>query len=303
MGRLRLYSLVAVAIGLVSGTLSDRTPKPEAVTRGAYRVLEGDFHAHTRFSDGFLSPFGLVLQASRRELDVIGVTEHNYVFPGLLARWFSRLIDGPIVLPGSEITRRGYHVIVLGQTRRVDPDLPLSEQLIRVHAQGALAIAAHPVRKFWPALVPLVGEFDGCEVMHPIAFRGDSPTGWRWSDMVEFYRKGLARNPTFAAIGSSDYHFFSPLGVVRTLLFVRSADEAGVIEAIRKGKTVTFGPHGERFGPAELLKLLDREPYRPRTSDYHYRGRGVLDVAGRTLAFLGFLGFCFLGGRRRRMGA
>lgn len=299
MSRLRLLFIAFLFVGVVIGTLSDRTPKPPATTRGPYRVLEGDFHAHTRFSDGFLSPFGIVLQAERRGLDVVGVTEHNYVFPGLLARWFSRRIGGPIVIPGSEITRRGYHIIVLGQKQRVDPDLPLKEQLRLVHKQGALAIAAHPVKKFWPALLPELRWLDGCEVMHPIAFRGESPAGWRWSEMVEFYRRGRATNPRFAAIGSSDYHFFSPLGVVRTLLFVRSVDEAGVLEAIRSAKTVTFGPKGERFGPDDLLALLAREPYLPRTSDYHYRGRGVIDVIGRSLAFVGFVGFCFFGGRRR----
>src|SRR5688572_22053837 len=82
--------------------------------RGGYRVLEGDFHVHTRFSDGFLSPFDVVIAAQRKGLHVVGLTEHNMVLPGKLARWFSSLIEGPVILVGQEVTTRDYHLIALG---------------------------------------------------------------------------------------------------------------------------------------------------------------------------------------------
>jgi len=85
-------------------------PERPATYRGGYRVLEVDLHAHTRFSDGFLSPFDLVLQARRRGLDALAITEHNILFPAQLGRWFSRLTSGPTILVGEEVTTRRFHV-------------------------------------------------------------------------------------------------------------------------------------------------------------------------------------------------
>ena len=73
--------------------ISDPAPVRMETRRGEWRVLEADFHAHTRFSDGFLSPLDLVLQARRRGLDVLAVTEHNNVFPALIARSYARHVD------------------------------------------------------------------------------------------------------------------------------------------------------------------------------------------------------------------
>ncbi|MBK7398300.1 MAG: PHP domain-containing protein [Myxococcales bacterium] len=97
---------VLLAVGLVLGAAYDRLPTRPVVARAGYRVLAGDFHAHTRFSDGFLGPWDLVLHARRRGLDVVGVTEHNQVFPGKLARAFSRAIGGPTVVVGERSPSR-----------------------------------------------------------------------------------------------------------------------------------------------------------------------------------------------------
>lgn len=39
--------------------------------------LGGDFHAHTKYSDGVLSPADLLRQADREELDFFAITDHN----------------------------------------------------------------------------------------------------------------------------------------------------------------------------------------------------------------------------------
>ena len=70
----RLAEVVAaglVAIGLVGGLATDPRPDRRVVERAGYRVLEGDFHVHTTWSDGMLNPAAVVRQASRRGLDVI----------------------------------------------------------------------------------------------------------------------------------------------------------------------------------------------------------------------------------------
>lgn len=145
-GRLRLASWACLGLGLVLGTASDVTPERPAVWRGGWRVLQADFHAHSRYSDGFLSPPELVMQAARRGLDVLAVTEHNMLFPAKLARWWSQLTDGPDGDPrrGGDDARR--HVHALGIRRLQKAPVPLPEVLAEIDRQGGLAISPRPIR-------------------------------------------------------------------------------------------------------------------------------------------------------------
>ena len=295
--RLRIACAAAVAAATVAGTLLDRAPERPAVTRAGWRVLEVDLHAHTRFADGFLSPFDLVIQARRRGLDALAITDHNILFPAKMGRWFARATGGPTILLGEEITARDYHVHGVGLTERIDASLPLDRVIDEAHRQGAILIAAHPVKRFWPALVPVRGRFDAAEVMHPIAF-GDRGGGWRWEEMRQYYEDARASGQRLTAVGSSDYHFFSPLGVVRTLVFARSDGEEDVMEALRAGRTVVYDVTGRAYGDPAMIDALQKEPYSMRSQDYGYRGAGPLDVAARTLGFLALAGLVLFGRRR-----
>ena len=100
------------------------------------------------------------------------------------------------------------------------------------------------------------------------------------------------------AIGSSDYHAFSVLGLARTLVFARGDDEAAVMDALRSGRTVVFDRDARAYGDPELIAVLQREPYVMREQDYGYRGSGWLDRASRVVGWLGVVGLVLL--RRRR---
>ncbi len=286
------------ALSVVFGTALDDKPQRPLATRGQYRIIEVDLHAHTRFSDGFLSPFDLVVQANRRGLDALSVTEHNLIFPGKMARWFSRVTGGPTILVGEEVTTKRFHLHGIGLTERVDASLPLDEVIRAIHRQGGVAIAAHPVKRYWESYAPVLRELDGAEVMHPIAF-GSRDGGWRWEEMKAFYRDAESKGHTLTAIGSSDYHFMSPLGVCRTLVFTRGGDsEAEIVEALRARRTVVYDHRGEAYGDPALIALLEQEPYVMRPQDYGYRGNGPLDRVMRLFGLVGVLGLVVVGWRR-----
>ncbi|MDB4938217.1 MAG: hypothetical protein JWP87_5189 [Labilithrix sp.] len=293
--------LVAIAMfgaGVFGGVVCDERPERPVVHRAGYRVLEGDFHAHTGWSDGSLSPLGIVRQANRRGLDVVSITEHNTVWPSRLGRAYANATSGPLVVTGEEVTTARFHVIAIGIESTVSPDQPLDGVLAAIHAQHGIAIAAHPVRHFWPSLLPARESFDAAEVMHPIAY-SDRSAAWRWSDMVTFYTE--ARAP-LGAIGSSDYHWMSVLGLCRTLVFVREpVTESAVIDALREHHTVTFDREGNAFGDETLVAALRSEPYVPRTSDYAYRGSSTVDRVLRTIGWLGLTGMLLLRARKRRV--
>lgn len=279
------FPIWLVAFGGVLGTCVGELPEKTTIKRGEYLVLQGDLHVHTRFSDGFLSPFSVVLEARRKELDLVAVTEHNMVVPGRLARWFSKLTGGPIVLVGQEVTTKSFHLIAVGIERAIPARKGLKAALDAVHAQNGVAIAAHPVSRFWAEFDPLAKELDGAEVVHPIALRPQTDGGnWRWKEMVDFYE----RYPHLTAIGSSDYHFFASLGVVRTLIFVKEATPEAAMDALKKGHTVAIGPNGQMFGDADLIDLLTDDPV-PAHDPTTYPARSAFDAVSRAIAWAGVL--------------
>lgn len=296
VSRAWVVALVLVLAGLVGGVVCDELPARPAVYRAGYRVLEGDFHAHTSWSDGSLSPLGIVRQADRRGLDVVSVTEHNTALPSFAARAYAKAVDGPVVVTGEEVTTARFHVIALGIEKTVSPDQPLDAVIADIHAQKGVAIVAHPVKHFWADVLPMREKFDGAEVMHPIVY-SERSADWRWADMEAYYEESKA---PLTAIGSSDYHWMSVLGICRTLVFVREpVTERAVVDAIRDHHTVTLGPDGKPYGDAQLIEALRAEPYVPRTSDYAYRGSSTLDRVLRAMGWLGLAGAVVLRARRR----
>ncbi|MFO0552774.1 MAG: CehA/McbA family metallohydrolase [Polyangiaceae bacterium] len=292
----RLGCLLAFGCALLIGHFTDPAPARPVATRRGYTVLQADMHAHTRFSDGVLSPLDLVLAARRNGLDVIAITEHNQVFPGKLGRALATMIpDAPVVVVGEEITMREAHLLAYGLERTVEP-ADVNAVARAVHAQGGVLVAAHPTRRYWPAIDAVCPELDGIEVVHPIAFRQSSPIG-SYSEIEELASERCAR-PGLAMLGNSDYHAGSELGRLRTYLFVTSRDERGVVDAIREGRTVTVAPSGRVWGPPDLVAALEAEPLPARDTRGVVRARGAIDVIGRVLGLLALVGLVGVSARR-----
>ncbi|MDB4946568.1 MAG: hypothetical protein JWP97_6102 [Labilithrix sp.] len=290
-----LVASACVVAGAIGGYVCDVAPARPVVHRAGYRVLEGDFHAHTAWSDGSLSPLGVVRQANRRGLDVIAITEHNTVWPSRFAQAYAPA-DQPLVLTGQEVTTARFHVIAIGIEHTVSPDQPLDDVIDAIHAQHGVAIIAHPVPLYWPHILASRERFDAAEVVHPIAF-SETSGAWSYAEMVRFSRE--AKGP-LGAIGSSDYHWMSVLGLCRTLVFVTEpVTQASVVEAIRAHRTVTVGPDGTAYGDAASIAALEREPIAPRAPDYEYRGSGVADRVLRAIGWMGLLGVVLLRARRK----
>jgi hypothetical protein len=142
-----------------------------------------DFHMHSRNSDGKLSVAELVDYYGERGFGAIAITDHLcesqtflgqsavYLQKTLVKKQYDRYIQeilieaerarsryNMLVIPGVEYTKNSFshsdsaHIVGLGITKFVDPDGSIDEILDGVHAQGGVAIAAHPVstRKIEP---------------------------------------------------------------------------------------------------------------------------------------------------------
>lgn len=289
----RRAAIALFLIGLACGSWLNRAPGAEPRRLGGYLVLHADFHVHGFPGDGWLAPYSLVMEARRRGLHAFALTNHNQVFTARIARRLARALEGPTVLVGEEITAPGYHIIAVGIESKVDWRQPATQAIADVHAQGGVAIAAHPTRRFFPALEEVLGELDGSERMHPLVYGNASEA----ANLERFYALGKQRRSPWAAIGSSDYHLFNQLGRTRTLVFATSNRREAILDALRHGRTVVRDEAGALHGATELIRLLDEDPAVDDAVDYGYRGSGPLDLASRTCGWLGLLGLILIGRR------
>jgi hypothetical protein len=256
MTGLRRTAVVALLSAIGLSTLTDTTPARESIRVESYEVLSGDFHVHAFVGDGGIAPWMLQRQAARVGLDVIAITNHNQTLAARLGRAAAQQSTGPIVIVGEEITGRDFHLVAVGIERPVGWNQSARAAIEQVHAQGGVAIAAHPLHGFAEGYdATALAALDGLEAAHP-----NSIAPAIAPQFEEFYQRTLARNPEVAPIGSSDFHTSGPLGLCRTYLLVRERSEAGVIAAIRDGRTVGSCLDERLRGRPELVRLL--EPHR-----------------------------------------
>jgi hypothetical protein len=281
----RAISIVLLGAGVVAGTASDVLPDRVPLRRGGYFILEADLHVHSFLGDGVLWPWDLAIEARRRGLDAIAITNHNQVVAARLGRFIAKRMGTPLVLVGEEITAPDYHLIGVGIDQAVGGNRMATGAIMDVHSQGGAAIAAHPTRRFWPAYdAAAMRELDGAEVAHPLTYSQGS------KDLREFFAMLWLARGRAAAVGSSDYHAFASLGVCRTYVFAREWTEAAVIEALRQGRTVAFDVEGIAHGEPELVALLGTRigpPHDPPVIRW-------LAIVGRISALLGAAGLLLL---------
>lgn len=287
----RLVSIALLSIGIAAGTLADRPRVNPPLTIGGYRVLAVDFHTHSSmWSDGALTPWGLVLEAERQGLDAIAITGHNEVFDGQLGQWISRRIGGPIVLPGEEIlSPPRYHLIAAGIRERVSFRQSAASAIDDIHRQGGIAIAAHPVPGFTDGYdESAMQTLDGAEICHPTIYQRDGDQ----SALEKF----AARAPV-AAIGSSDFHGLGQMGLCRTYVFATERTGQSILDAVRARRTVVFGRDGRAYGDPALVRLAAADP-RLRSSEPPDTRGGWMDWVSRVSGLIGLGGLIVCGGRR-----
>jgi predicted metal-dependent phosphoesterase TrpH len=272
--------------GLVLGTLLASSPPPRAplTTRDGEQVLEADFHVHGYFGDGALPPWDLLSEARRNGLHVFALTNHNQTFAARAAHWFAQRAGAPIVLVGQEVTAPDYHMVAAGIRSTVDWRPGARAVVDAIHAQGGRAIAAHPVARYRPGLEAALGSLDGAEAWHPLVYsRSDGR-----EELREFQARLRATGRPTAAVGSTDFHVTTALGLCRTFVFVREATEAGVLEALGAGRTVVVDDVGQAYGDPERARFL-RDSGAPEQSAERLR-RTPLERTAVLAAWLGVLG-------------
>lgn len=202
------------------------------------RSWEGlaDLHVHTNFSDGSDSPGEVVEYALRHtRLDIIAVTDHDRIEGALLAA--EHVLPGSrlAVVVGEEVSSRDGHILGLFLHEWVRPGMTAADTVAAIHAQGGIAIAAHP---FWRAGrqrgrppfgvgSALLSEvpFDAVETVNG----GPTPAMWTANRVASAFARQLGA----AAVGGSDAHIKQALGWSHTVFEGSSPDN--LAKALRAG--------------------------------------------------------------------
>ncbi len=251
MTRMQTLAALGLAAGLGMGGALDRVPEYVPTSTGGYYVLAADFHVHGFLGDGALPPWEVAPEARRRGLQVIALTNHNQLSG---ARVTAALSSGlPIVIVSEEITAPAFHLAAIGVSQPVDWRLSARDAIDAVHAQGGVAIAAHPVPDSWrDDDAGALARLDGIEVAHPVV-----ESTRRGREQLRSFRERVQRvNPHVALIGSSDFHFSGGMGRYRTYVLAREVSRAGVLEALRAGRTVASDADGRLTGRDRDVALV-----------------------------------------------
>ena len=275
----RVLAGLALTAGIVIGTIADRAPRRVAPRSGEYVILSGDFHVHAAPGDGSLTPSALRDEAARAGLEVIAITNHNQFLAARLASSLASDDQEPLVMPGEEVTHPDYHLIAVGLEHPVSANGAVIDVVAKIHQQGGVAIAAHPTHAFVGYDDAALAAVDGTEVAHP-----ERLEKYR-RQYVEAFERARRLDPHVAPIGSSDFHNTPALGQCRTFVFVRERSKAGVLEALRAGRTVATDERGRLYGDPSLVDRVRRaEP----------AGRTDVNASWRRLAVV--LSWCGLAG-------
>lgn len=224
-------------------------------------MLKCDFHLHSTFSDGRLTIAELVDLYGARGYSAIAITDHicerrnfigqishnmNYslskeVFPQYMHEikvqaeraWSTYKLR---VLPGFEITKNSFlnhrsaHLLIIGTTQFISPDLSIDTILRKAKKLNALTIAAHPFH---------TGEFE-FQTFHLWSRRDElSPLIDAWEINSRQKISSEVLNSGLPLIANSDFHHAAHFHSWKTKL-MGETDQESLFHSIRHQKIDFF---------------------------------------------------------------
>jgi len=209
---------------------------------GSNNVSKADLHSHTRYSgfgklghlpfpESVTKPEDIVLQARKKGMNVLAVTDHNETKGALLAEKSARKIKGIDVIIGEEVSTRDGEVLALFINETIPRDLTAEETIEKIHEQGGLAIVAHPFSPQCHCLgkKALSLNVDGVELFNSVHRDGYS----NLLAQLIFHKEGVAK------VGGSDAHTLNMVGNGYTKFPGQGKDD--LYKAIKKKQTIYGG--------------------------------------------------------------
>ena len=204
--------------------------------------MKFDPHIHSVYSgDSRSEVIDILIQAEKKGLDAIAISDHNEIKGSRLAR----------SIPG--------HILGLGVDEIIPKGLSAVETVDRIHDAGGLAIVPHPFSYYRHGLFCKVDKnlgVDGVETKNARYIFGYSNK----------QAETLAYNKRLATLGASDSHFLKSVGDAYTEVNTKGYDSVdGILKAIKHRRCKAMGHRTSNFLIAKevfVKKVLRRYPKR-----------------------------------------
>lgn len=240
-----------VTIG--TAMLKKRRQMTQQQAHHAGKPGRADLHMHSTYSDGVGSIQQILAYAQRRtDLDVIALTDHDVIDGALRARdlWAGGSYRFDFIV-GEEVSTRSGHLLALFIEKRIPPHLSMEESIDLIHAQGGLAVVAHPLNQLFRHSCP-AAVLDRIKASESV-----------WLDGIETWnasfcgiyanRVAMQRNREYYGwpeLGNSDAHTLGAIGSGCTWFAGKTARD--VRAAIEAGETA---PGGRLWSVNDYLRL------------------------------------------------
>ena len=285
MSKIRIALLIALSLVCRMALADAPVRQLEAFPKvGRYFVLRGDFHMHTKHSDGSLTPQARVLEAWRLGYDVMAITDHGKLEAYTEAKPTADAL-GMLLIRALETGVAGKeHMVALGVSADYTPRNPhrwaetpgqetvyYQDEMSAIRNSGGLLILAHPHVGYrepfdWGVKEGIIR---GIELKNGVVGKGWNTTEsygtWWYPHAVD---KAIEND--LAMIASTDAHGAKSPGAEVTLVFARQRSAESVVEAIREARTIACFD-GMLWGREQLLTDLMEEIVKvSRTGDKQY---------------------------------
>jgi predicted metal-dependent phosphoesterase TrpH len=197
------------------------------LSQNAHRGL-ADLHMHTMYSDGTGTVEDVLDFAQKRtSLDVIAITDHDTIEGALYARDLvqKRRYRFELII-GEEISTREGHLLALFLEKPIAPGMSIERSIDEVHAQGGIAVVAHPFNRVFRHSVQrsVMNRLLAQPEVHPdgVETLNGSFAGIGSSQLAMSLVRGVYH---WAETGSSDAHTPTAIGCARTIFNGATAED------------------------------------------------------------------------------
>jgi len=223
-------------------------------------MIKIDLHCHSIYSqhplwgnEAFGTPRQMIKKAVAEGFNGLAITDHDSVKGTLEGIKCARNFKDFLLVPGTEVSSAGGHILAIGIKECVPKNLSVPETIDKIHDLGGMAIAAHPYAGF-PRFSSLKDaakkyRFDAIEVINGGAHVSQNRKAYR-----------VAKELDLPYTAGSDSHYWKDLGLIYNII-ESSLSVPSLLNAIKKKKIIVRGrPLGlysrMRLGTKKVIRSL-----------------------------------------------
>ncbi len=218
-----------------------------------------DLHIHTTASDGVATPSEVLdWVCERTDLKVIAIADHNTNVGAIEASRLAIERGLPIeVVIAQEVESAEGHILGLWTPEIISPAMSAADTVAAIHAQGGLAVAAHP---FAPRLWSRAGLDRGNRTIYgsvdydAIEVANSTPLLFVANFLAQLYQH--SRSDRFACTGGSDAHILNVIGSSRTYFAGETAADLRVAIEERTSRVSRPG-----YSPMRQMRYARNVPH------------------------------------------